>query len=54
MGWTRWEPQGSGKPKACPDYDYGSAGSALSSGYRTTLRGEPRTVSLMLRYKWGS
>jgi iron complex outermembrane receptor protein len=36
------------------DYDYGSAGSALSTGYRTTLRGDPRTVSLSLRYKWGS
>jgi len=34
-------------------YEYGSFSSSLSSGFRTTLRGEPRTVSLSLRYKWG-
>jgi iron complex outermembrane recepter protein len=35
-------------------YDYGTVGSALSSGYRTTLRAAPRTVSVSLRYHWGS
>jgi len=35
-------------------YDYGTVGSAVSSGYRSSLRAAPRTVLLSLRYHWGS
>jgi len=34
-------------------YDYGTVGSALSSGFRSTLRAAPRVVSLSVRYSWG-
>jgi len=34
-------------------YDYGTVGSALSSGFRSTLRAAPRVVSLSVRYNWG-
>jgi len=34
-------------------YDYGSVGSAHSSGYRTSLFGAPRTFAVSVRYAWG-
>jgi len=34
-------------------YEYGSAGSAASLGFRSTILGQPRTVSLRLRYTFG-
>jgi iron complex outermembrane receptor protein len=35
-------------------YEYGSAGSAAALGFRSTILGQPRTVSLRLRYTFGS
>jgi iron complex outermembrane receptor protein len=34
-------------------YNYGSVGSAAALGYLTTIYGQPRTLSLQLRYKFG-
>jgi len=34
-------------------YDYGSFGSSASLGYKSTIYGQPRTVSLRLRYTFG-
>jgi len=34
-------------------YDYGSFGSSAALGYKTTIYGQPRTVSLRLRYTFG-
>jgi iron complex outermembrane receptor protein len=34
-------------------YDYGSFGSSAALGYKSTIYGQPRTVSLRLRYTFG-
>jgi outer membrane receptor protein involved in Fe transport len=34
-------------------YDYGSFGNVAALGYRSVIFGQPRTVSLQLRYRFG-